>query len=154
MSPKKQGEVDRKEETEGSLKLLRGVPIFYRLDDDALKSLLEIAKQITYAPNAKIVEEGGRGSELHLVLKGQVEVRKKGKEIAKLGRGQFFGEMVFLDDLPGKRTADVVALEETSCLAIPGWSWYSYLRQHPDVAIEVIRTLAHRLREAIEEKSD
>ena len=142
------------EDTAELHRLLRGVPIFYRLGDDSLKVLLEIGRRVTFPSQTIIITEGGSGSELHLILRGLVSVRKKGKEIARLGRGQFFGEMAFLDDLPARRTADVFSIEETDCLEIPGSSWYTYLRQNPDAAIEVIRTLAHRLREANEARAD
>jgi len=132
------------------VKVLRNVPIFYNLNDDAIKSLLSIASEVSYPAGKLIVKEGSRDDTLHVVLSGAVEVRKNGKKIAKLGVGQFFGEMAFLDDLPSERSADVVSLEDTRAISIPGWSWYSFLRKNPDVAIEVIRSLGHRLREANE----
>jgi CRP-like cAMP-binding protein len=129
------------------LKLLHNVPIFFDLDGEALKSITTISTQATFEPGKTIIQEGGYGDSLHLILVGKVEVRKSGKMIATLGIGQFFGEMAFLDDLSRKRSADVVAIEETKCLVIPAWSWYNFLRKNPDVAIEVIRSLAHRLRD-------
>jgi len=132
------------------MKALRNVPIFYNLNDDAVKSLLEITTERTFSPGKLIVEEGSRDDTLHVILEGSVEVRKGGKKIANLGIGQFFGEMAFLDDLPSQRSADVVAAEDARTVSIPGWSWYSFLRKNPDVAIEVIRALGHRLREANE----
>jgi CRP/FNR family transcriptional regulator, cyclic AMP receptor protein len=136
------------------VRILRNVPIFYNLNEDSIKTLLEIASETTFAPGRVIVKEGSRDDTLHVILNGQVEVRKNGRPIASLGTGQFFGEMAFLDDLPSERSADVVTVEETRSLSIPGWSWYSFLRKNPDVAIEVIRTLAHRLREANEALTD
>jgi len=136
------------------LRALRNVPIFYNLNDAAIKSLLEIASEVTSPPDKVIVKEGSRDDTLHVILSGSVEVRKNGKAIATLGTGQFFGEMAFLDDLPSERSADVVAVSLTRSISIPGWSWYSFLRKNPDVAIEVIRTLGHRLREANEALAD
>jgi len=133
---------------------LRNVPIFYNLNEHAIKSLLEIANEVTSPPGKTIVKEGSRDDTLHVILAGSVEVRKNGKTIATLGPGQFFGEMAFLDDLPSERSADVVSVAETRSISIPGWSWYSFLRKNPDVAIEVIRTLGHRLREANEALAD
>jgi PPM family protein phosphatase len=141
-------------EEQGSVKALRNVPIFYNLNEEAMKSLLEISSEVTFDPGKMIVKEGSRDDTLHVILEGRVEVRKSGKTIADLGVGQFFGEMAFLDDLPSERSADVVALQRTRCLSIPGWSWYSFLRKNPDVAIEVIRTLGHRLRESNESRID
>ncbi len=136
------------------VKVLRNVPIFYNLNDEAIKSLLEIASEANFGPGKTIVKEASRDDTLHVILSGKVEVQKMGRTIARLGSGQFFGEMAFLDDLPSERSADVVSVEQTRTLAIPGWSWYSFLRKNPDVAIEVIRTLGHRLREANEALAD
>jgi len=149
MNPK----FSEKEEPE-LVRALRNVPIFYNLNDDSIKSLLDIATEASFPPGKVIVKEGSRDDTLHVILSGTVEVRKKGKIIASLGAGQFFGEMAFLDDLPSERSADVVSVEQTRSLSIPGWSWYSFLRRNPDVAIEVIRTLGHRLREANEALAD
>jgi CRP-like cAMP-binding protein len=136
------------------MKALRNVPIFYNLNDEAIKSLLHIATEENFPSGKLIVKEGSRDDILHVILSGKVEVRKMGKILASLSTGQFFGEMAFLDDLPSERSADVVSLELTRTLTIPGWSWYSFLRKNPDVAIEVIRTLGHRLREANEALAD
>ncbi len=132
------------------IQLLRNVPIFYMLDEKTLHSVSEVGKLVDFEPNTRIVKQYQRDNTLYLILEGQVQVRKGDKVLAKLGLGQFFGEMAFLDDMPTERSADVVTTEETKCLAIPGWSWYNFLRTHPDVAIEVIRSLAARLRETSE----
>ena len=136
------------------VRALRNVPIFYNLNDDSIKSLLDIASDSNYPVGKVIVKERSRDDTLHVILSGSVEVRKNGKTIASLGNGQFFGEMAFLDDLPSERSADVVSTSPTRSLSIPGWSWYAFLRRNPDVAIEVIRTLGHRLREANEALAD
>jgi CRP/FNR family transcriptional regulator, cyclic AMP receptor protein len=136
------------------VRALRNVPIFYNLNDDSIRSLLDIASDSNYPVGKVIVKEGSRDDNLHVILSGSVEVRKNGKTIASLGNGQFFGEMAFLDDLPSERSADVVSTAPTRSLSIPGWSWYAFLRRNPDVAIEVIRTLGHRLREANEALAD
>ena len=136
------------------VRALRNVPIFYNLNDDSIRSLLDIASDSSYPVGKVIVKEGSRDDNLHVILSGSVEVRKNGKTIASLGNGQFFGEMAFLDDLPSERSADVVSTSPTRSLSIPGWSWYAFLRRNPDVAIEVIRTLGHRLREANEALAD
>lgn len=110
--------------------------------------ILEIGKETSFETNAFIAKEYDRDRTLYIILKGAVEVRKENKLLAKLGAGQFFGEMAFLDYLPTERSADVVATEPTKCLAIPGWSWYNFLRANGDVAVEVMRSMAARLRGA------
>lgn len=130
-----------------AVELLRGVPILGELDKEALSSLLADASERTFAANEPIIKDGSYLANLYIIISGKVEVRKKGSPIAKLGKGQFFGEMAFLNDKPTGRSADIVAVDETRTLDIPGPAWYAFLRRHPDVAIEVIRTLADRLRD-------
>jgi CRP/FNR family transcriptional regulator, cyclic AMP receptor protein len=125
---------------------LKQVPVLQGLEDKSLESLRRDAEEETYSSGKVIVKEGSLLSDLYIILRGRVEVRRKGASIAKLGRGQFFGEMAFLNEEPTGRSADIVAMEETDCLRIKGPAWYSFLRKNPDVAIEVIRTLTSRLR--------
>jgi len=126
--------------------LLRNVPVFSELDDARLDSLLSAASEVSVAPNEFIVKAGSLLADIYIILSGKVEVRNKGAVVATLGRGNFFGEMAFLNDTPTGRSSDVVATEETLCLKIGGPAWYAFLRKNPDVAIEVIRVLAERLR--------
>jgi CRP/FNR family transcriptional regulator, cyclic AMP receptor protein len=128
------------------IELLRRVPVLSELSEEALKSLLNEATEQAFAPNQVIIKDGSYLADLYIILSGRVEVKKKGSSIAKLGKGQFVGEMAFVNDGPTGRSADIVALEETHCLTIKGATWYAFLRRNPDVAIEVIRTLADRLR--------
>jgi CRP/FNR family transcriptional regulator, cyclic AMP receptor protein len=137
----------KEDDTKKVMQILHKVPIFSELGDETLKSLLENASEETFHPNQTIVKDGSFLANLYIILGGSVEVRKKGVMIAKLAEGQFFGEMAFLNDKPTGRSADIVALEETRCLSIKGPVFYAFLRNNPDIAIEVIRTLANRLRQ-------
>lgn len=136
----------RKGESAKVVELLHKVPLFYELQGRDLESLLDSANEETFPAKHTIIKDGSFLADLYIILEGGVEVRKKGKLITKLGRGQFFGEMAFLNDEPTGRSADIITLEETRCLEIKGPVWYAFLRKNPDVAIEVIRTLAKRLR--------
>lgn len=126
--------------------LLRGVSILADPSDTMLESLLAEATEKTFGADQTIIKDGSYLANLYITISGRVEVRKKASIIARLGKGQFFGEMVFLNDKPTGRSADIVAVEETRCLEIPGPVWYAFLRRNPDVALEAIRTLADRLR--------
>jgi CRP/FNR family cyclic AMP-dependent transcriptional regulator len=127
------------------VRFLARVPIFSALSEKELKSLVKETREVSYPAGKVIMKEGEPSMVFHLILEGAVEIKKKGKTIAKLGRGQFFGEMGLVADEP--RSADVVAAEPTTCLSILAWTWRSYLRSNPSIAYEVIATLARRLRE-------
>ena len=139
-----------KVESSSLIQSLRNVPILYKLDEAKLQRLSEIGKELNFESGMTIIKEFEPDRTFYLILQGTVEVRKGNFVLSKLGAGQFFGEMAFVDDIPTERSANVVATEQLKCLAIQGWSWYNFLRSNPDVSIEVIRVLASRLREANE----
>jgi len=129
-----------------AVEALRGVPMFSELEPKELESLLNESTLKTYEEGATIIKDGSLLADMYVIVKGKVEVRKKGKVIARLDAGQFFGEMAVLNAEPTGRSADVQAAERTTCVRIRGLAWTAFLRKNPDVAIEVIRLLAGRLR--------
>jgi CRP/FNR family transcriptional regulator/voltage-gated potassium channel len=137
----------KKEEVPRVIELLHTVSIFRDIPDKDLESLLLVANESTFQPGQVIVKDGSLLADFYILLSGKVEVRKKDTVLATLKMGEFFGEMAFLNDKPTGRSADIVALEQTRCLYIKGAQFYSFLRKNPDVAIEIMRTLANRLRE-------
>jgi CRP/FNR family transcriptional regulator, cyclic AMP receptor protein len=128
-----------------AVEALGKVPLFSALDRKQLKVLANEGRQISYPEGKKIIEEGSTSIVFHLILDGEVEVKKKTKTLAKLGKGQFFGELGLLDDSP--RSADVVTTTPTRCFAMTKWEWKSYLETTPSIAFEVMKVLARRLRE-------
>jgi len=135
---------NKHEETE-IVQFLRNVPLFSGFSDKELRNLLKETREVSYPEGKIIIKEGEPSTVFNLILDGKVEVRKKNKILATLGRAQFFGEMGLVDDEP--RTADVIAIESTRCLAMTSWDWLSYLKQTPAVAFEILKVLARRLRE-------
>lgn len=129
-----------------AIEALRRVPMFSELEPRKLESLLEESTLKTYKEGDTIIKDGSLLADMYVIVKGKVEVRKKGKVIARLDEGQFFGEMAVLNAEPTGRSADVQATERTTCIRIRGLVWTAFLRKNPDVAIEVIRLLASRLR--------
>lgn len=126
--------------------LLSQVPLFSGLSKSQLNRIAKELKEKTYEPNETIVKEGDTGATFFMIKDGSVEVRRKGKVLSKLGKGQFFGELSLLDSQP--RSADVVSTEQTKCMILTSWSWWAYLSTNPKMVKEVMRVLAQRLRES------
>jgi CRP-like cAMP-binding protein len=125
--------------------MLSSVPIFSSLKKRHLKAIASSGKQLSYRTGTKIVSEGEMGVGFYLILDGNVEVTKGGKRLARLGRGQFFGEMALLDNKP--RSADVVATEEVTCFALSSWTFLGIVKTYPEIAVSMMKELASRLRE-------
>jgi CRP/FNR family cyclic AMP-dependent transcriptional regulator len=70
---------------------------------------------------------------------------RSGTTVARLGPGEFFGELSVLDG--GPRVAQVVTEAPTTCLAIASWDFERVLRDEPGVALAVLRVVAARLRQ-------
>jgi len=96
-----------------------------------------------------VFREDDLGTEMYIVQEGKVEILKEiqgeSKQLAVLEKGDFFGEMAILEDLP--RTASARALTPLKVLMINGSTFDQMLRSNPEVAVRMMRKLSRRLRE-------
>ncbi len=129
-----------------TVELLQDVPLFANFSKKQLKSVIKTAKEKEFEDGDTIVREGDMSNVgFYLVLEGQVEVKRGDKSLTKLGSGQFFGEMAVLDEKP--RSADVVAVTDTTCLLLTNWDFKALIKTYPDMATNIISELANRLRQ-------
>jgi CRP-like cAMP-binding protein len=134
----------KKESQEDLTAMLRNVPIFSTLNNKQLKKIASGGKELTYVPGQTIVEEGAMGVGFFLILEGKVRVRKGKKTLAELKAGDFFGEMSLFDEQPRSATAE--ATVDTKCLGITAWSFIGMVKSNPDIAVNLMKELASRLR--------
>ena len=132
-------------EAKTALPILQKVPIFSSLKESQIKKIAEASTIRSFEPQEIIAKEGDTGVAFFLILEGQVEVRLASKVLAKLGQGQFFGELSVIDMRP--RSADVVALEKTKCSVLNAWTFESLLKSNPDISLLMLKEMARRLRE-------
>jgi len=126
------------------LPLLKKTPIFANTSESSLKTMLKSAVEKTVESGQKIVEQGERGSGFYLILEGRAEVVADGEKLAEFGSGDFFGELAVIDGAP--RTADVVAVADTTCVVVTQWAMRSIISTHPEIALSMLEELARRLR--------
>jgi CRP/FNR family cyclic AMP-dependent transcriptional regulator len=125
---------------------LRGTPLFAELPRRHVRAIARVTGTPAYEDGATIVAEGSTGSSLFVVLDGGAKVVRRGRTIARLGPGEFFGEISLLD--PGPRTASVVADGPTRCLDLAGKDFREMLQGEPKLAVQIAAVLARRLRSA------
>ncbi len=95
-----------------------------------------------------LVAQGGLGREFVLILEGSARVERDGKAIARLGRGDFFGEMSLID----RRTRSATVTAETPVVLLVVETRYfgSLLDTVPGLQRSILLTLCERLRAADE----
>jgi pSer/pThr/pTyr-binding forkhead associated (FHA) protein len=96
-----------------------------------------------------IFSEGDIGTEMYIIQSGTVELLKKiGGEtrvLATLEKGDFFGEMSVLEDVP--RTASAQAKTDVEIVRINGATFDAMLKSNTEIAVRMMRKLSRRLRE-------
>ncbi|HSW83469.1 MAG TPA: cyclic nucleotide-binding domain-containing protein [Usitatibacter sp.] len=91
-----------------------------------------------------IFREFDMGSEMYVVLEGNVELSIEGKVIEVLGPGEPFGEMALIDQTP--RVASAVAKSACKLAVIPENRFLFMVAQQPHFALQIMKVMADRLR--------
>ncbi len=128
---------------------LRQVPLFESLDDEAAKKLCQLLETLDCEAQKVLFRAGDAGDAMYLIERGKVRISVQatdGRELTltELGRGDFFGEMVLLDGQP--RSANAAVAEESRLAVLSREHFLSFMRSNPNVALEMLTALAHRLR--------
>ncbi|HYU57038.1 MAG TPA: cyclic nucleotide-binding domain-containing protein [Actinomycetota bacterium] len=124
---------------------LASVPLFSRCSRRDLKRVAGLASEVTFEAGDVIAEEGEDGLSFYVVLEGEAKVTRRGKSVARLLPGSFFGEVSLLDG--GPRTATVTAVTPMRCLSILRWDFRSLLEKEPALIPKILKELALRLRQ-------
>ena len=136
----------RKEHAAEALDLLNRIDFVAALAAESRGILAERARFLEYGAGQAIVRQGEQGDTFYLVARGEVAVRVQleggEKEVARLGRGAFFGEMSLLTGDP--RTATVVALGDAALLAVDRDAFERVFAKDPSMAQELAAVIARR----------
>ena len=124
--------------------LLAGCPLFGGVTSDDLAAIGDRSLEVDFPADHVIARQGEIGTGFFVVVDGAVRVVRDGQELARLGPGDFFGEMSVIDGLP--RVAQVVTTEPTRCLALASWEFERLVLDHPTIGLAILRGLSARLR--------
>lgn len=124
---------------------LARLSLFADLRQPELEAVVHSADEEVFAAGQKILRAGLSGSGLYLLLDGEVVVRLDDRELARLGRGEFFGEISVLLGTPPM--ADIVAATLVRCLVVPAPEVETFLIERPRVLYRMLQAEARRLRD-------
>lgn len=123
---------------------LAGVPLFAGISAESMERLAAVTGEQDFATGQFIVRQGQVGSGLYVVLSGSVRVMRGSDELARLGKGDFFGELSVIDQQP--RNASVEAVEPTEVLALASWDLLALLESDAQLSLNMIKGLVERVR--------
>jgi CRP-like cAMP-binding protein len=129
---------------------LAKVGLFANLEPKYIKGIAQICTERTFNTGEVLMRQGDDGIGLYIILSGKVKVEKadqsgKQVELASNGPGDIMGEFSVLDG--AKRTATVTAVETTNCLVLASWEFNSFMKAHPEVALDILPIILKRFRE-------
>jgi MFS family permease len=129
----------------GDVALLRGTSIFGPMGLMSLERVARNLVPIEVPSGGVVIREGDPGDRFYLIASGGVEVSRHGEPIAKLGPGDFVGEIALLRNVP--RTATVVATEATSLRALEQAQFLAAVTGSPTGSVALGEEIDRRIAE-------
>jgi CRP/FNR family transcriptional regulator, cyclic AMP receptor protein len=125
-------------------------PFFQGLPEAATELALTHLVTRTHPANQVILLENDWGGSVYFIIEGWVKIRTynlEGKEVTLniLGKGELFGEMAALDEVP--RSTDVITLTGTMIGSMPAQDFVKLLHAEPMAGVRLAQLMARRLRQ-------
>jgi hypothetical protein len=112
---------------------------------DTMVELAALCRERRFHAGAEIVRQGDRATHFYIVTEGRVTVERQNgrrRELGSFGPGFSFGEIALLGS--ERRTATVLAAEETRVLELPGRAFWRHLMGIPLARYHLCRLAAER----------
>ena len=131
---------------------LRNINIFEGLSASELAAVASVTEEVEYPAGEVVIREGEPGETMYLILKGGVSVIKgEGKEdgqeieLARIGAGDYFGEMALFED--AVRSATIRTAEDSRFLVLHKQEFTEIVREYPQIALHICKALSSRIRQ-------
>ncbi len=132
---------------EEDVELLSNIPLFAKIEPSKLKLLAFTSQRLTFNAGDSLFKQGDDGDALYVIIEGEADVLvdTPGGQItvATMGKDDFVGDIAVLCDVP--RTATVTATSKLTTMRITKDLFFQLVCQFPQIAVEIMRELAHRL---------
>lgn len=144
-----------------ALEKLKKITLFSEIKDNEeyLSKLINICAVKNFSKGELIIKEGEIGGEMYIIFKGAIEIRKKTRAgddytvfKSDAEKNFFFGELALVDD--DKRSATVMASEDSSFLVISKKAFIKLGNENPEIGLPVTRAIAQKLSGALRKTTD
>lgn len=119
------------------------VGIFSGCTKKQLDHVASIVTELKMPPGTEMMTEGSTAHEFIIIQSGSAVVRRGGRKIASIGKGDVVGELALILHRP--RNATVTADTECSVLVVDARSFEKLLDEVPGLARRLLTTVAERL---------
>jgi CRP-like cAMP-binding protein len=129
--------------------IVRKAPLFTALEESAAISLHASMDSVKISKGSILFAEGDEGDHLYVILDGKIKLGTSsgdGREnlLSILGPGEMFGELSLFD--PNPRTSTATAVTDAKLLSLGQAKLIPWLAENPKVALNLLASLAQRLR--------
>src|SRR6476646_1880055 len=120
------------------------IALFKALDSEQRSKTFDAMVRQDLVRGEVLVAQGDPSDSLYVVLHGALAVRRTGESltIAELRAGELVGEIGFFAN--GPRTADVIAIRDTSVLALTRPAYQKLVEEAPAIVEALLAALARR----------
>ena len=121
---------------------LKRIPLFADASDEGLNKVAVFAESKEVPEGTEVISEGGFSNDLFAIEDGNAEVTREGKKIAKLGKGDVFGEAGLLDN--SMRSATVTATSPLRLISMGHFELKRLKKAAPDVYEKIEKLVEER----------
>src|ERR671910_551971 len=123
--------------------------IFQGVDPEASEALAREMETIEIRKGEVVFNEGEPGDSLYIILSGKIKLGRRAADgrqnlVSVMGPSDMLGELSLFD--PGPRTATATAVTDTRLARLKKSSLRPWLSNRPEIAEQLLRVLARRLR--------
>jgi CRP-like cAMP-binding protein len=125
---------------QGTVDLLKRVPIFEGLDNRELQRIAASMKPRTFRAGDTVTTEGQGGVGFFVIEDGEAKVTVGGDERRRLGPGDYFGEVALLNETA--RTATITAETDLHCYGLTSWEFRPLVETHSTIAWKLLQAMS------------
>jgi CRP/FNR family transcriptional regulator, cyclic AMP receptor protein len=131
--------------TDEKLELLKRTPLLAGLSRGDLEEVGRLADEVDLKAGHVLMREGDLGREFFVIIEGEVQVERGGRQVATVGPGKFVGDIALVTERP--RTATVTTITPCRLLVVGHREFHQLMDQFPTIRMSVLESMAILLRD-------